>query len=59
MAVSPLEATSDEELCRKGAANFGERRMGSRRDYLALEAVRATSTAGCVHYNRRCSPAHV
>lgn len=40
-----------------GAANFGERRMDSRREHLALEAVRATSTADCVHYSRRCSPA--
>jgi hypothetical protein len=40
------------------ATNFGERRVGFRREHLALEAVWATSTADCVNYRRRCSPAH-
>ena len=51
-AGGPHEATSDEELCRKGAANFSERGMDSRRERLVPKTVAAAGTADCVDYSR-------
>jgi hypothetical protein len=53
------EATSDEELSRKGAAKLRRARDGFRRERLVLEAVGAAGTADCVRYSRKLSPTHV
>jgi hypothetical protein len=56
---SPREASSDEDLCRHGAASFGERRMVSLRELLVIETVWAsTLPAGCITAGVS-SPAHV